>query len=146
MGEHSRPWAVGEQSRPIESECRKVEISMKPDDAAQRIDRGELVGWKAVPQRGRRHPVQRHAVGDAAPMARREEDGYCRGHGIEDRRVAAMLAGGWKNGECAIASRVAPDRTAAVADKIAAIRTSLSHMERELRNVAAQAKIVTARS
>ena len=61
-------------------------------------------------------------------------------------RVAAMLAGGWKNGERVIASRVAPDRTAAVADKIAAIRTSLSHMERELRNVAARATIVMARS
>jgi hypothetical protein len=52
----------------------------------------------------------------------------------------AVLAGGWTNGRCVIASRVAPGRTAAVADRIAAIRTSLSHIERELRNVAAQAK------
>ena len=79
-------------------------------------------------------------------MARREEMAIVAAMESKIGRVAAMLAGGWKNGECVIASRVAPDRTAAVADKIAAIRTSLSHMEREPRNVAAQAKIVMARS
>jgi hypothetical protein len=61
-------------------------------------------------------------------------------------RVASMLADGWKGGECIIASRVAPDRAAAVAHKIAANRISLSHVERERRNVAAQVRIVMARS
>ena len=74
-------------------------------------------------------------------MARREEMAIVP---AMESRMAAMLTGGWKNGECVIASRVAPDRPAAVADKIAAIRTSLSHMERELHN--APAKIVMARS
>jgi hypothetical protein len=79
-------------------------------------------------------------------MARREEMAIVAAMESKIGRVAAMLAGGWKNGERVIAGRVAADRTAAVADRTAAIRTSPSRMEGELRNVAAQPKIVMAGS
>jgi len=39
-----------------------------------------------------------------------------------------MVAMGWKNGECIVASRMSPT----------AIKTAIAHMERELRNVSAQ--------
>jgi hypothetical protein len=58
--------------------------------------------------------------------------------------IAAMVAIGCKNGECIVASRVSPDRAVATADKLAAIKTAIAHMERELRNMSAQAKIVLA--
>jgi hypothetical protein len=53
-----------------------------------------------------------------------------------------MLAVGWKNGECVVATKVSPDRAALMADKLAAIRIAVRHMEQDLRNVTAQAKMV----
>jgi len=58
--------------------------------------------------------------------------------------ISSMVAMGWKNDECIVASRVSPDRAVEMADKLAAIKTAIAHMERELRNVSAQAKIVMA--
>jgi hypothetical protein len=57
--------------------------------------------------------------------------------------IAAVVSMGWRAGECIVASRVSPDRTVLLANKIAGIKTALAYMERELRNVSAQAKIGT---
>ena len=51
-------------------------------------------------------------------------------------RVLAAVAGGWKDGECVIAKKVAPDRAAVVAEKLAALRLSLTKMENQLRAAA----------
>jgi ParB family chromosome partitioning protein len=51
-------------------------------------------------------------------------------------RVLTAVAGGWKDGECVIAKRVSPDRAAVVAEKLAALRLSLTKMEAELRAAA----------
>ena len=51
-------------------------------------------------------------------------------------RVLAAVAGGWKDGECVIARKVAPDRAAVVAEKLAALRLSLKKMEDQLRAAA----------
>lgn len=51
-------------------------------------------------------------------------------------RVLVAVASGWKDGECVIAKRVAPDRAAVVAEKLAALRLSLKKMEDQLRAAA----------
>jgi hypothetical protein len=111
------------------------------------INRGELSGWKAV-----RNAVdailtnatQDDIFGALAPMPKEKELAVVRSMESKVDKAAALLAEGWKDGECIIASRVSPDRAGAMADKLAAIKTTIAHMERELRNVSAQAKIVMA--
>ena len=55
--------------------------------------------------------------------------------------IVAMVNAGFKDGECVVARKVAPDRTRLMADKCAALRTALSRMERQLREAASQAEI-----
>lgn len=52
-------------------------------------------------------------------------------------RMAAMAASGWKDGECIVATRVSPDRTELMADKIKATIQALKIMEKELRRACA---------
>lgn len=129
-----------------------LEVARLPHHADQRrmvrmVNRGELVGWKAV-----RNAVDailnrttsEDLFGDAAPAPTREELAALRGMEAKIERVVAMVAGGWKDGECVVAAKVSPDRARLMADKIAAMRRHLTTMERELRNMSAQAKIVLA--
>lgn len=57
-------------------------------------------------------------------------------------QVEQLLAQGWKDGECIAASKVSPDRTALMADKIAHIIQSLRTMEKALRETAIQVEMV----
>lgn len=109
------------------------------------INRGELVGWKAV-----RNAVdailegatQADIFGEAAARPSAKDVAELKAMEIKVARVANMVASGWKDGACIIASKVSPDRAARIADQLAAIRQATSIMERELRNTLAQAKIV----
>lgn len=113
----------------------------------QMINRNELSGWKAV-----RNAVdailtgatQADIFGDLAPMPKEKELAVVRSMEKRVDDIAAMVSMGWRDGECVVASRVSPDRAGAMAEKLAAIKSAISHMERELRNVSAQAKIVMA--
>jgi ParB family chromosome partitioning protein len=51
-------------------------------------------------------------------------------------RMLATLASGWRENECTIARKVAPDRAALVAEKLAAVRLTAKRMENELRAAA----------
>jgi ParB family chromosome partitioning protein len=51
-------------------------------------------------------------------------------------RMLATLASGWKENECTIARKVAPDRAALVAEKLATIRLTAKRMEDQLRAAA----------
>lgn len=108
----------------------------------QMLNRGELGKWKSL-----------RAAVDAILDGEKQRDmfgGAAADSEIEtlsamERKIeqlAASLAGGWKKGECVIATKVSPDRAAHMADKLAAIRGSIRHMEQALRNVNAQHKIV----
>lgn len=122
-----------------------MEIARLPEHGDQHriltlIRRGKLVGWKAV----------RNAVdallgkgaqgGMFGPMPEASDDDLSTICGMERRidSVAAMIGRGWKDGECTVASKVAPDRAGRMADKISAMMSALRIMERELRNSAAQ--------
>jgi hypothetical protein len=108
------------------------------------INRRELVGWKAT-----RNAVEAlinqttptDLFGASAPSSKPRDVATV--SGMEDKidRVVALLNGGWRDGECTIASKVSPDRAAHLADQLAAVKTTVSTMERELRHIAAQAKI-----
>jgi ParB family chromosome partitioning protein len=109
------------------------------------INRGDLVGWKAV-----RNAVdailqgttQADIFGAGAPKPSGKEIAELKAMEIKVARVAGMVASGWKDGQCVVAAKVSPDRAARIADQLAAIRSAIVIMERELRNVTAQAKIV----
>lgn len=122
-----------------------MEIARLPEHVDQHriltlVRRGKLVGWKAV----------RNAVdalldkgaqgGMFGPLPEASDDDLSTISGMERRidSVAAMLGRGWKDGECTVASKVAPDRAGRMADKISAMMSALRIMERELRNSAAQ--------
>lgn len=57
-------------------------------------------------------------------------------------RAAELLSHGWKDGECVVASKVSPDRVRLMAERLAALRLSISRMERELKATAAQADML----
>ena len=50
--------------------------------------------------------------------------------------MLSAVAGGWKDGERVIAKKVSPDRSAVVAEKLAALRLTLKKMEDQLRAAA----------
>lgn len=54
-------------------------------------------------------------------------------------QIAAMVAMGWQDGACIVATRVSRDRARLMADKLKAMQKSLAKMELELRSAAAQA-------
>lgn len=56
-------------------------------------------------------------------------------------KMISLAASGFKDGECKVAQRIAPDKTSLMADKISALRKALVIMERDLRCASAQAEI-----
>jgi ParB family chromosome partitioning protein len=132
------------------SKPQALELARLPNQADQTrlvkmLNRGELGAWKSL-----------KAAVDIILAGKTQEDMFG-GATISDEEVATInamerkiealantLASGWKNGECVIATKVSPDRASHMADKLAAIRQSVRHMEQQLRNVTAQAKMVLA--
>lgn len=108
------------------------------------INRRELVGWKAV-RNAVDAIINKTTLGDLfgemAPSPRARDVAVVKGMEEKIDRIVALLNGGWRDGECIIAGKVSPDRAAHLADQLGAIKTTVSTMERELRNFAAQAKI-----
>ncbi len=124
-----------------------LEIARLEDHKAQvrilqMVNRGQLSGWKAV-----RNAVdlalglaeQSSMFGDAAPPASTDELETLSRMERKIDQVASGVAAGWKDGECVVANRVNPDRAMLMADKIGAIQKCLRIMERDLRNISAQA-------
>lgn len=102
------------------------------------INRGELIGWKAI--RTAAETILDPAQGEMfeAPVVSLADHNTL-SH-MEKRIEAAWRAigAGWHLGECVIATKVDPNRATRMADQLAAIATSVRVMERELRNTTAQ--------
>jgi len=111
----------------------------------QMINRGEIGHWRSV-KKAVDVIVEGVTQDDMFGASTVSEEEVETLNGMERKidRLASQLAGGWKEGECIIATKVSPDRAATMADKLAAIRASVRHMEQQLRNVTAQARIVMA--
>jgi hypothetical protein len=56
--------------------------------------------------------------------------------------VAAVIGRGWKDGECQIAKKVDPNRSAKMADQIKAMMSALTVMEYDLRKASAAADLL----
>jgi len=113
----------------------------------QMINRGELQGWKAVRNAADailNGTTPSDLFGAGAPVVSAAEVAALRAMERKIETVADMVASGWRNGECIVANKVCPERAGVMADKLAAIKSAVSHMERELRNVGAQVKIAVA--
>lgn len=111
----------------------------------QMLNRGELRHWKQL-----KSAVDAIADGWSqatmfgdAPVASNEDVATLNAMERKIQNLSDQLAAGWKNGECIVATKVSPDRATLMADKLAAIRQAVRRMEQELRNVTAQAKIVS---
>lgn len=126
-----------------------LELARLPEPAeqirvVQMINRGQLLGWKSV-----RCAVdalidgttQADIFGEVAPHAAEKDLETLSSMERRILSVATMVGAGWYEGECKIAAKVNPDRAALMADKLAAIQQATRTMERELRNLAAQALI-----
>ena len=115
------------------------------------INRGEIGKWKSVQAAvdailGIGADAETMDMfGAGAPAASKEEAKAVTAMESRIERLAASLAGGWKDGECIIANKVCPDRAAKMADQLAAIRATVRHMEQQLRNVTAQARVAAAK-
>lgn len=112
------------------------------------INRGELIGWKAVRNavdaiNGQVTPIDLFGP-DAAPIATAKEVAVVGKMETRIESVVRALNGGWHKGECIVAAKVSPDRAGRMADQLSTLRATITTMERELRNVAAQAKIALA--
>lgn len=113
----------------------------------QMINRRELVGWKAVRNAADailQGTTSADLFGPSAVVVSAGDVDTLRKMERKINAIAEMVAAGWRDGECIVANKVSPDRAGVMADKLAAIKTAISHMERELRNVGAQAKIAVA--
>jgi ParB family transcriptional regulator, chromosome partitioning protein len=106
---------------------------------------GKLGNWKAV--RAAVDAIlerksQADIFGEDTPRASEEDVKTLTAMEQRIERMAAMASQGWRDGECIVATKVSRDRTRLMADKLAAMRTAIGTMERDLRNVAAQADAV----
>ncbi|CAN7378815.1 ParB/RepB/Spo0J family partition protein [Bradyrhizobium sp. LjRoot220] len=139
--------ASGDLDRQQAMEVARIENHADQARIVRLINRGHLVGWKSV-----RNAVdailegttQADIFGSVAPASKAEDLKVVRSMEGRVDQIAAVVAMGWREGQCIVASRVSPDRAALMADKLAGIKSAIAHMERELRHVGAQAKIVMA--
>jgi ParB family chromosome partitioning protein len=125
-------------------EIAKLERHADQTKIVQMISRGQLTGWKAIKAAVaaiNEGLSQTDIFGDA-PKVSEEEVATINRMEAKIERVAEMVASGWKDGACVIATKVSRDRARLMADKLAAIRQHVRQMENELRAAAAQADLV----
>ncbi|HEX9904870.1 MAG TPA: ParB/RepB/Spo0J family partition protein [Propylenella sp.] len=109
------------------------------------VRRGELGSWHSVRKAVEAvagQVTEESLFGDLPPAASDREIATVSAMERRIEAAARMLSAGWKDGECVVAAKVSRDRARLMADRIAALRSGLRHMENELRHVTAQAEIV----
>lgn len=85
--------------------------------------------------------AQQDAFGDT-PRASQKDTAAASRLESKIEQIVAMLAAGFKDGECIAAQRVSPDRVKTMADKLSLIRKHILQMEHDLRRVATQTEII----
>ena len=127
------------------SEISRIKDFAQQTRLVQMVARGQLQGYAAIRSAVQTVLNETSAVdlfGTATPKATEENILTVSAMERKIESVVGMVAGGWRDGECVVASKVAPDRGRLMADKLAAIKRSISIMESQLRATAAQAEIV----
>lgn len=136
---------TGQIDRQLALEAARLPTHRQQTDLVQMVNRGQLAGWKPI-----RNAVdamlgvttREDLFGEAAPRPKAADVEVLRQMESRIERVAEMVGAGWHEGECVVANKVDPDRALRMAEKINAMGSALRIMERDLRNVAAQAKIM----
>jgi ParB/RepB/Spo0J family partition protein len=127
------------------SEISRIKDYAQQTRLVQMVARGQLQGYAAIRSAVQTILNETSAVdlfGTATPKATEENIRTVSAMERKIESVVGMVAGGWRDGECVVACKVAPDRARLMADKLAAIKRSISIMESQLRATAAQAEIV----
>jgi ParB family chromosome partitioning protein len=127
-----------------------TEIARLPDKAdqlriVQMINRGQIGAWssvKAAVDTALGVNATADIFGASAPPVSAQETATLNRLERKVDEIVAMVSSGFKDGECVIANRVNPDRARLMADKLQLIRGAVRTMERQLREVNAQAAIV----
>jgi ParB family chromosome partitioning protein len=127
-------------------------VSRLPDHASQMrvfklIQKGSVNGYLAI--RACVDAVlgeltQADMFGESTPKASKQDIQTINRMEAKIETMARIAANGWKDGDCVIASKVSPDRSRLMAEKLKAMQRALYAMERELRRVSAQAEAVLA--
>jgi ParB/RepB/Spo0J family partition protein len=135
----------GHLSQEAASEISRVKEHAQQTKLVQMVARGQLVGFRAIRTAvdtvlGEK--TQADIFGENAPRASEEDVRTISRMEKKIESVVAMVAHGWRNGECVVATKVSPDRARLMADQLLALRRSIQIMESELRSAAAQAEIV----
>lgn len=133
-------------------EAQAFEIARLPNHRdqtkiLQMINRGEIGKWKSVKAAVDAilgGVTQADMFGAGAPRASAEDVKTVNEMEARIEKAAALMSAGWKDGACVVAAKVSPDRAAKMADRLSALRIAVRHMEQELRNVTAQARIALA--
>jgi hypothetical protein len=86
--------------------------------------------------------AQADIFGGAAPKASAADEKVVRGMEAMLADVFAVIGRGWKDGECQIAKKVDPNRSAKMADQIKAMMSALTVMEYDLRKASAAADLL----
>jgi ParB family chromosome partitioning protein len=130
--------------------AQAFELARLPNQADQvrlvrMINRGEIGKWKtlaAAVDAILGNLDQNDMFGPGAPAASEEDVKAVNAMEAKIERVAGLLSSGWSRGACIVANKVSPDRAALMADKLAAIRSTVRAMEISLRSINSQIKIV----
>jgi ParB/RepB/Spo0J family partition protein len=76
------------------------------------------------------------------PVATAEEVARVNAMERKIESIKAMVAKGWKDGDCVVARKVSPDRVTKMAEELALIRLHVGRMETALRQAAVQAELL----
>ena len=140
-------YEAGQLPQEAASEISRIKDHAQQTKLVQMVSFGKLKGYKAI-----RTAVDTilngvtasDLFGESAPKPSEEDMRTVSRMERKIEEVKAMVASGWKNGECVVATKVAPDRARLMAEQLACIRSAIFTMENDLRGAAAQAEIVLA--
>jgi len=145
--EFQRMFEGGQLNAEAVYEISRLESHAAQTKIVQAINRGQLVGYKAV-----RSAVlaiiegldQQDIFGGGGAHAKPTDEEIAKVSGMERAvdTLARLSAAGFDAGEVVIARRVAPDRAKLMADRLSVIRKQVLLMENQLREAAAQAAAV----
>jgi ParB family chromosome partitioning protein len=134
-GQISAPMAHEVGRLPSHPEQRRV-VSLIAQGAL-RNDKQVRAAVEAI-RRGEAQPTM---LGDLPPAPTTDELATISAMEARIDRMLATLASGWKDNECTIARKVAPDRAALVAEKLATVRLTAKRMEDQLRAAAVTGRL-----
>lgn len=140
--------ATGQIDKQVALEVSRLPSQSEQMKVVRLVNRGALIGWKAVRTAVDdliNPPAETASMfGEDAPAPSADEQNTASKMAQKVERAAACLGGGWKDGECVIATKVNPGEAERIADQLKAMQAMIRTMERQLRNTVAKAHVAAA--